>query len=638
MFTSLPPGPERTGASTLGKRRAAFRLAAALLTLCIFLVDTLTTLEGAVAVLYVVAVLLAARTSRRGDIIVTAAGCIVLTVVAYVETHGLNHVGSQTLRALVSLAAIGITALLALQNQGAMRKLSSQAKLLDLSHDMIFVRDRFGAITFWNRTAEEVYGWPAREALGRVADELLQTRYPDQREAIEVALFEKGDWNGVLEQKTRAGAALVVDSRWVLQCDHAGRPMGVLETHTDVTDRKAAYAALVQSERRYRRMFDASRIGVVQQDWTAVRAELTAHDLMDAATLGAHLAHHPDSIGRLRKLTKIEDANPAFLAMVSQEGSMRSLESVDDVLSEGDRTFASALTAFVRGDPFHEGETEIVGADGRHIPVLFTITFPADEDRDGCVLVFVVDNTERKQAQDALLLAQAELAHAARVATLGELTASIAHEVNQPLMAVVTSGEAGMRWLQRQTPDLREVETAMGRIVSEGRRASEIVKRIRAFLQKSPVQQDALSAASIIEEAARLVRHELDRERVELRIGIEPDLPAVTGDRIQLQQVLVNLMINASQAMAGQPLPRLLEINALPAEAGSIAITVTDTGPGIAADHLDRLFDPFFTTKQQGMGMGLAICRTTVEAHGGQLSVESVPGRGATFRLILAVA
>jgi len=250
------------------------------------------------------------------------------------------------------------------------------------------------------------------------------------------------------------------------------------------------------------------------------------------------------------------------------------------------------------------------------------------------------DITERRQAQDALLQARAELAHAARVATLGELTASIAHEVNQPLMAVVTSGEAGMRWLRRDPPDLHEVGISIERIVSEGRRASEIVKRIRAFLSKVPAQCNTLDAGALIDEAARLVEHELNRERVFLHVCVAPGLPALAGDRIQLQQVLVNLMVNAAQAMAGQPEPRILSISAnhADADASAVEIIVADTGPGIDMNAIDRLFDAFYTTKPQGMGMGLAICRTTVQAHGGQLTASNQPGAGARFVLTLPPA
>lgn len=458
-------------------RRTVFRLAAALLTLGIFLVDVLTTLEGAVAVLYVVAVLLVARTGRRADIIVVALAGIALTLAAYVDSHGVNHVGSQTFRALVSLAAIGITAVLALQHQHAMQRLRAQATLLDLSHDMIFVRDRSGVITFWNRTAAQVYGWSAEDAIGRMADVLLSTRYPQAREAVEATLLHQGSWEGTLEQRTRDGAWRVLESRWVIQRDGLGRATGVMETHTDVT--------------------------------------------------------------------------------------------------------------------------------------------------------------ERRQAEDAALRAQAELAHATRVATLGELSASLAHEVNQPLMAVVTNGEAGLRWLHRDSPDLHEVDAAITRTVSEARRASEIVKRVREFLAKRSTPREALDAGVLIEDAVRLVQHELNREAVQLRVAVAADLPAVHGDAVQLQQVLVNLMLNASQAMAGQAAGRHLLVDAQPDGEGQVAINVTDTGPGIDEAHLETLFQPFFTTKPQGMGMGLAICRSTAEAHGGHLSVRSAPGGGATFRLVL---
>lgn len=633
--TSIPGAfaadPVEAGASP-----AVWRVGAGLLALGIFLVDTFTTVEGAVAVLYVLVVLMAARTARGRDIWLAALGTLLLTLVAYIDSHGLRHVGAPTVRAFVSLAAIAIAGVLALQNQRATRRLAAQARLLDLSHDMIFVRDRQGVITFWNRTAEDIYGWPAREAIGRVADELLQTRYAEQRAAIEVELMRTGRWDGTLRQVTRTGATLSLSSRWVVQYGPEGRPLAVMETHTDVTDREAAHAAVVASERRYRRMFDASRIGVVQEDWSAVPAEL-ARLAPDADGLARHFASHPEDVRRIRCCVRIDDVNPAFEAMTGRL-ERNAPHSVDDVLSPGDRSFADALVAFARGEPFHEGETDMIRADGTLVPVLFTITYPAADDPEGCVLVFVVDNTDRKQAHDALLQAQAEIAHAARVATLGELTASIAHEVNQPLMAVATSSDAGMRWLRRDPPDLHEVETALARIGAEARRASEIVKRVQAFLRKAPVQHDALAPAAIIEEAARLVAHELSRERVELRLDIAAGLPEILGDRIQLQQVLVNLMVNACQAMAEQPGPRALSITASQQAPDQVAIVLRDTGPGIAAADRERLFDPFFTTKPTGMGMGLAICRTTIQAHGGTLTLADTDGPGAVFHLTLAVA
>lgn len=619
----------------------SFRAAAVLLALCIFLFDTLSPLEGAVAVLYVLVVLLAAGTGRRGDILVASGASLSLTIVAYIDTHGLSLSSAPTLRALVSVAATMIATLLSLKNQAATATLTAQATLLDLSHDMIFVRDPFGQITFWNRAAEETYGWSAAEAAGRVADDLLETRYASPRSEVDRVLHETGRWDGTLEHRTKTGARITVESRWALQHDAQGRVAGILETNTDITERKAAHTALVQSERRYRRMFDATRVGVVQEDWGAARAELAALGLADSEALSNHLAAHPELIARLRRLTKIVDVNPAFLAMIGSGSASHFHQTVDDVLSETDPTFGPALAAFVRGDSFHEGETEIVKTDGSRVPVIFAITFPTVDDGDGNVLVFVVDITERRQAEDAVLHAQAELAHAARVATLGELTASIAHEVNQPLMAVVTNGEAALRWLRRDKPDLQEVDSAIGRVVSEGRRASEIVKRIRAFLTKTPTLSTALDVAALIEDAAHLVQRELARAEVEMRFEVATDLPLVVGDRIQLQQVLVNLMVNAGQAMSEQDGRRLLTITAGQVSGqiseACVEIALRDTGPGISPENVERLFDPFFTTKPEGMGMGLAICRTTAEAHGGKLSVESSPGGGATFRLTLPI-
>lgn len=614
--------------------RAGLLFWSAVLAVAVFLVDVLTPLEGAVAVLYVVVVLLAARTTRRDDIIAAAVGCVVLTFAAYLLSHDLTAVGSPTLRALVSLAAIAITTGLALQNLAATRRLAAQARLLNLSHDMIFVRDRRGVITFWNKAAEETYGWLAEDAVGRIADQLLQSAYPDQRETIEAVLIATGRWEGKVEQRTKAGLKLTVDARWALQHDPLGKPVGVLETHTDVTDREAAHAALIQSERRYRRMFDASRIGVVEEDWTKVWTALGSLNI-DRDGLSDYLVRNPDFVRNARSLARITDVNPALRKMVGADGASTFIDNVDKLLGESDRTFLGALLAFALGEPFYEGETELLRLDGRKVPVLFAITFPPEDGHN--VLAFVVDITERKLAQDALLTAQSELAHASRVATLGELSASIAHEVNQPLAAIVTSGEASLRWLRRDIPDLEEVSAAINRVVTEGRRAGTIVARIRAFLKKASADQDVIAIGEVIDEAALLVDRELVKENVILTVEVVPDLPPIRGDRVQLQQVLVNLLVNAGQAMSGHDGPRIVSIQAALTERQILAITVKDTGPGIASDDLARLFEPFFTTKQDGMGMGLAICRTTVESHGGKMTVESSPGSGAVFRLTLPV-
>jgi PAS domain S-box-containing protein len=629
--TAVPHPRERAPAG----RDGLLRLAAGALAICIFLFDLLSPLGGAVAVLYVLVLGIVARTSERRDILMASAISLGATVIAYLLTHLGQPDSASALRGTVSLVAIGGATLLMLKIQTSTVALQAQAGLLDLSHDMIFMRDPTGHITFWNRAAREVYGWSEAEALGRVADELLRTGYEMDRDEVDRVLLQTGAWEGVLEHRTRTGARILVHSRWAVQRDAQGRIRGVLESNTDITEQRAQHQALIRSERRFRRMFEASRIGVVQENWTeihrALRAFATETGLPDHV-----LAQRSDFVARARRLTRVTDVNPALLNMIGLGSRDEYVATVDDLLSAEDRTFGPALAAYAAGAAFFEGETSLVHADGRAVAILFTMTFPSPHDEDGSVMIFCMDVTEQRQAQDALASARAELAHAARVATLGELSASIAHEVNQPLMAIVTSGEAGLRWLRRGEPDLHEVGSALERVAAEGRRAGEIVQRIRSYLGHGGMNRDPVAVAPLIRDATALVAREMERADVAMALRIAPDLPLVLGDKVQLQQVLVNLLLNAAQAMAQQETPRRIQIAAMAAPPG-IRIEVRDTGPGIGQDQLEQLFQPFFTTKADGMGMGLAICRRIIEAHGGAIGAEAAPGGGLKFVITLPI-
>jgi C4-dicarboxylate-specific signal transduction histidine kinase len=231
------------------------------------------------------------------------------------------------------------------------------------------------------------------------------------------------------------------------------------------------------------------------------------------------------------------------------------------------------------------------------------------------------------------------MAHLARVSMLGELSGSLAHELNQPLTAILSNAQAAQRFLAQDQADLDNVREILKDIVTEDKRAGEIIRRLRLLLRKGEVQQQPLDANEVVQEVLKLVRSDLVNHGVAAQVELAPGLPAIKADRVQLQQVLLNLVMNACDAMSGCPVgARDLVVRTGPAGGEGVCISIADHGAGIAPDKLDRVFEPFFTTKPQGMGLGLAVCRTIISAHGGKLWVANNPDQGATFHVVLPVA
>jgi PAS domain S-box-containing protein len=245
----------------------------------------------------------------------------------------------------------------------------------------------------------------------------------------------------------------------------------------------------------------------------------------------------------------------------------------------------------------------------------------------------VIDVTDRKRAEETLRETQTELAHVARVATVGELTASIAHEINQPLGALVNNAGACLSWLDAE--NLEEARNSVGLMMDDAQRASEIITRIRALVKKAPPQKDWLDINQIIREVIALAQSEVQRNQIALQTQLSDDMPLVFADRIQLQQVMLNLMMNAIEAMTQVTTPRELLISSGADDSKGVVVVVRDSGPGLDSKSIERLFEPFYTTKPQGMGMGLAICRSIIEAHGGRLWATANRDRGASFHFSL---
>jgi signal transduction histidine kinase len=251
----------------------------------------------------------------------------------------------------------------------------------------------------------------------------------------------------------------------------------------------------------------------------------------------------------------------------------------------------------------------------------------------------VIDVTERKQAEAALGEAQTKLAHVMRITTLGELTASIAHEVNQPLTGVVTYGDACLRWLDREVPRIDQARSAVAQMIGSARHASDVIARIRALSKKGALETAQLNINEIIDHVIPLIRREIDVHGVSLRLDLGSSLPPADGDRIQLQQVVMNLLMNGIQAM--NPVtgnPRELRIRSREHGPDQILVAVEDSGTGIELENVDQVFKAFFTTKPDGMGMGLSICRSIIEQHGGRIWASRNSGPGSTFEFTLRIS
>jgi PAS domain S-box-containing protein len=337
----------------------------------------------------------------------------------------------------------------------------------------------------------------------------------------------------------------------------------------------------------------------------------------------------------------IIEANEAFLDMLGYShedlisGRIRWTKLTPAEWSSADHDALTQMSTTGTCRPF---EKEFFRKDGSRVPVLVGGAFFERKQDEG--VVFVIDMTDGKRAEEKLraseqrlLNAQMELAHVNRVTTMGQLTASIAHEVNQPLAAVVANGEACLRWLDRGPPDLGAARRSVEWIINDGNRASGVIRRFRALANKTHIEKVPLDVNDVVSETVALVRRELISHQVSLRAELALSPPMILGDRVQLQQVIINLVMNGIEAMQSvTDRSRELVIRSGQDETHEVIVSVTDCGVGISAENAEQLFNAFFTTKSGGMGMGLSICRSIIEAHGGRISATDNLPHGATFQ------
>ncbi|MCW3094660.1 MAG: protein kinase [Chthonomonadaceae bacterium] len=514
----------------------------------------------------------------------------------------------------------------------ARRESESWQSLTEALPQLVWAATPDGACDYFSTQWTEYTGVPESDLLGWRWMDVL---HPDDREPTRQLWMDSVAGRSPYDVEYRVrqwdGVYGWFQTRGTPIRDSEGNIVKWFGTCTDITDRKRAEEALRQSEQELRKARNELEMKVAERTTELRRA---AAYLAEAQELS-----HTGSLGWDVSSGQIYWSDETFRIFEYDPATQPTVELVIARTHPEDRMFVRQT--------IERAASERCGFDFEHrlrmsdgsVKYVRVVAHPSTSDEPGGLLFVgaVTDITESKQAVEALRTAQVELAHVTRVTTLGELTSSIAHEVNQPLTAVVSNGNACLRWLAAQPPNLDEARQAVGRIIKDGHRASEVVGRIRALVKKTPPRRDWLDINEILLEVIALANGEVQRHHVSLQTQLSLDLPRVRGDRIQLQQVILNLVINGIEAMSGVNVEtRQLWIRSRQHGANGALVMVCDSGTGLGTETLAHLFDAFYTTKPAGMGMGLAISRSIIEAHGGRLWAEPNAPQGAVFQFTLS--
>jgi len=473
--------------------------------------------------------------------------------------------------------------------------------LVEHSQDLLCTHDLEGRLLSSNPRPARILGYEVAELLAIPMREGIAPEYREQFDAYLARMKTVGADKGLMAVLTRTGERRIWEYNNTLRTEGVPFPI-VRGMARDVTERVRAEKALFATEERFRQLAES------------------IHEVF-------YLTEVPGN--------RLLYVSPAYEQVWGNtcQSLYESPESFLDAVHPEDRD--AARHAFVSHQPFLH-EYRIIRPDGS-VRWISDRGFPVRDARGEVYRLAGIaeDITERKQAEQALQESQTALARVARIATMGELTASIAHEINQPLAAVATNASASLHWLAVQPPNLAEAREAMANAMKEANRASGVIARIRALLKKASPELQPVDMNEVIREVLALVRSELIRGGVTAKTKLAPGLPAVLGDRVQLQQVVLNLIMNAIDAMITiSDRPRTLLIKSAK-DAEGVLIQVQDSGKGLDPEHSDRMFESFFTTKPEGIGIGLSISSSIVEAHGGSLSAKPGASYGATFEFTL---
>lgn len=466
--------------------------------------------------------------------------------------------------------------------------------VLDATQAML--RGMDGTILFWTSGIQRLYGWTSAEAVGRVSHELLQTVFPRPLEDIQAELIATGQWHGELTHRTRDGRVMRVATHWVMQRDGGGQISGIVETNTDITAQLQADTAM----RRLAAIVDSSSDAIVSKDLNGIVTSWNAAaEFMFGYT-------SDEMVGR-----------PIILVFPP--------DRIDEE--------AEILARVRRGQTISHYQTTRQRRDGQQFPA--SVSVAPIRDQSGAIIgasKIVRDLTDWLERETRLRDVQTQLFHAQRLTELGQLISTLVHEVNQPLTAIANYTSAGRRLLD--AGNAQSASMALQKIGEQAERANQITQRLRNFIRGGSSERRPEDLGTVIDEAVALATSSLKATDVRLATRLHPPVGLVLADRVQIQQVLFNLVRNAAEAMQQSPRREVI-IASEPKAEDRVEISVADTGPGLPAEIRAHLFQPFFTTKGDGMGIGLSVCRTIIEAHGGRLWADDNRPRGTVFRFTL---
>lgn len=395
-------------------------------------------------------------------------------------------------------------------------------------------------------------------------------------------------------------------------------------------------AALLRSEARYRTIFDNTRVALWERDYSALHRHVSHLQAAGVTDIREYAAANPGFVQECLKLVATTSANSAALELLGPNSGKSSPGNFDRFFRPDDDSFLFAIEAICNDQRFLEMEATMISDMGERRQVLLSISVPENASSYDRVVVSMIDLTQRNEAQKAREEAKADLTLASRAAMVGALTASLAHELNQPLGAIVVNSRTLMRWLDKDPPDYASAYRTAERMERDSRRASEIIRNTREHLSHGNRLYRQTKLADLIGDTLAILDQDLDRQNTEVKFTAAPGVPDVHVVRIEIQQILINLIANALQAMEGMD-RAMIWINLGIAHAGEVYIVIRDNGPGLPEHMLTRIATPFFTTKETGMGLGLSVCQSLVEAHGGTLKATNNPEGGARFEMTLQV-